>query len=128
MAHTRNSALATEHHRLERESCSPEFGEELKQISADIRDPVTKLRYLRGAIESGYEPPIEHVPFAPARRWWYRFRSLKALDVVVAAKNRSAPEVDERSLLARKRARLNCRRADGHRGDDLPPHHSLHSC
>jgi hypothetical protein len=98
-----------EEYRRERAPCSPEFQAELTRITGDIGDPVAKLRYLRGALddggaESSVNWPVNWLPYAPARRAWYRFRGLEALDAL-ADSGSAQPPVGDATLVARTKAR-----------------------
>jgi len=64
------------------EARSSEFVRELEQVSAAIRDPVAKLRYIRGALAnySGVEGKLQLIPWAAARRAAYRRLSERALE------------------------------------------------
>src|SRR5918992_4510735 len=92
-----------EEYRRERAPCSPEFQAELTRITGDIGDPVAKLRYLRGAIGEDVKSPVNWLPCAPARRAWYRFRGLEALDAV--ADTGTAASIGRETLAARRKAR-----------------------
>jgi N-acetylmuramoyl-L-alanine amidase len=100
--HTRSSV---EHYRRERKPCSREFGTELARITDEIEDPVAKLRYLRGAIETADDALVSHLPFPPARRAWYRWRGLEALDAVLDPTSDEATAIGDRTLTARRTAR-----------------------
>ncbi|MGH8189342.1 MAG: hypothetical protein ACREUC_22485, partial [Steroidobacteraceae bacterium] len=93
-----------EEYRRERAPCSPEFQAELTRITDDIGDPVAKLRYLRGAISDGVHSPVNWLPCAPARRVWYRFRGLEALDTLVDGSSGTSA-VGGTTLAARRKAR-----------------------
>jgi hypothetical protein len=99
------ASSSSEHYRRERTPCSRELGQELARITAEIDDPVAKLRYLRGAIDAGDEGVVRHVPHAGARRALYRLRGLEALDSVLDGDDDRRVVVSERTLSARKRAR-----------------------
>jgi hypothetical protein len=94
-----------ERYRREHAACSGELGTELARIGDDIRDPVAKLRYLRGAIEHSGETLVRQVPCSPLRRALYRLRGLTALDAVVDADVETSSVVADRALAARKTAR-----------------------
>jgi hypothetical protein len=94
-----------EEYRRERAPCSPEFQAELTRITGDIDDPVAKLRYLRVALDDdGAKAPVNWLPYAPARRAWYRFRGLEALDALADGAN-TRPIVANATLVARTKAR-----------------------
>ena len=80
----REPSIPEEKYRAQRPPCDRELGSELAHISADITDPVVKLRYLRGAIDERdeYERTVRQVPIALVRRALYRLRGLEALDPV----------------------------------------------
>jgi hypothetical protein len=99
------ASSSSEHYRRERTPCSRELGQELARITAEIDDPVAKLRYLRGAIDAGDEGVVRHVPHAGARRALYRLRGLEALDAVLDEDDERRVVVGEQTLVARKRAR-----------------------
>src|SRR5918992_259380 len=99
-----------EEYRRERAPCSPEFQAELTRITGDIGDPVAKLRYLRGAIGEDVKSPVNWLPCAPARRAWYRFRGLEALDAV--ADTGTAASIGRETLAARRKARRGRRPCD----------------
>lgn len=94
-----------EKYRAQAPACHAELRDELTQISADISDPVVKLRYLRGAIGEGdeIERHVKRVPIAPLRRVLYRLRGLAALQPI-ADDAASRMAVRERTLAARKKA------------------------
>lgn len=101
-----HSSRPEEKYRAQRPPCDRELGSELAQISADITDPVVKLRYLRGAIDDrdDYERSVKQVPIAPLRRALYRLRGLEALDPVTDdAQSRAA--IRAHTLTAHIRAR-----------------------
>lgn len=93
-----------EEYRRERAPCSPEFQAELTRITGDIGDAVAKLRYLRGAIGGGVKSPVTWLPCAPARRAWYRFRGLEALDALTES-GRAPAIIGDATLAARRKAR-----------------------
>jgi hypothetical protein len=99
-------AATKDKYREQRPPCDKELGSALAHISADIDDPVLKLKYLRGAIEdrADYERSVQQVPLAPVRRALYRLRSLEALDPVTHDESERA-SVREETLFARTRAR-----------------------
>jgi len=93
-------------YRAQRAPCNRELASELAHISADITDPVIKLKYLRGAMDgrAGYERSVQQVPLAGVRRVLYRLRGLEALDPLAsdaAARATIRPE----TLIARTKAR-----------------------
>src|SRR5512142_2548940 len=58
-----------------------EFVAALEAVSREIRDPVAKLRFIRGSL-SRYETQdrlVRSVPWAPVRRFLYRWLSLEGL-------------------------------------------------
>lgn len=93
-------------YREQRAPCDRELGSELAQISADIADPVVKLKYLRGAIadRDDYERSVQQVPLARVRRALYRLRGLEALDPVTHDENARAT-IRAQTLQAHQRAR-----------------------
>jgi N-acetylmuramoyl-L-alanine amidase len=93
-------------YREQRPPCDRELGSELAHISADIVDPVLKLKYLRGAIEDRveYERSVQQVPIAQVRRALYRLRGLEALDPV-AHDAAARASIRAQTLVARTRAR-----------------------
>lgn len=93
-------------YREQRPPCDRELGSELAQISADIVDPVLKLKYLRGAIDDRveYERSVQQVPIAPVRRALYRLRGLEALDPLAHDETARA-SIRAQTLDARTRAR-----------------------
>jgi hypothetical protein len=95
-----------EKYREQRPPCDRELGSELAHISADISDPVLKLKYLRGAIDDRveYERSVQQVPIAPVRRALYRLRGLEALDPVTHDES-ARMSIREQTLIARKHAR-----------------------
>jgi hypothetical protein len=95
-----------EKYREQRPPCDRELGTELAHISADIADPVLKLKYLRGAIDDRveYERSVQQMPIAPVRRALYRLRGLEALDPVTHDETARA-SIREQTLVARTRAR-----------------------
>jgi hypothetical protein len=97
---------AEDKYRAQREPCDRELGSELAHISADITDPVVKLKYLRGAIgaRDGYERHVQHVPLARVRRALYRLRGLEALDPLASDETERAT-IRDRTLAARTKAR-----------------------
>lgn len=76
-----HSSDAEHKYRAQREPCDLELGSELSDISTDIADPVSKLKYLRGAIDDHerYRRTVQHVPLEGVRRAVYRLRGLEAL-------------------------------------------------
>ncbi len=99
-----DAASTTERYRRERPPCSRECSDELVRITDDIDDPIVKLRYLQGALNSDGDQRatlVHLVPIAPARRAWYRLKGLQALDAVAD----SDDAVADRTLAARKTAR-----------------------
>jgi hypothetical protein len=96
---------SVEHYRRERKPCSRELGAELARITDEIEDPVAKLRYLRGAMEAADDALVTHLPFAPARRAWYRWRGLEALDAVLDPTANETTAIGDRTLTARRTAR-----------------------
>ena len=80
-------------------------GAELARITDEIEDPVAKLRYLRGAMETADDALVTHLPFAPARRAWYRWRGLEALDAVLDPTANETTAIGDRTLTARRTAR-----------------------
>ncbi len=93
-------------YRAQREPCNHELGDELAQISADIADPVVKLKYLRGAIHerADYERSVQQMPLRGVRRALYRLRGLEALDPI-ARDDTERESIRARTLAARSRAR-----------------------
>jgi hypothetical protein len=93
-------------YRAQRDPCDRELGSELAHISADIADPVVKLKYLRGAIDDreDYERHVQILPLARLRKVLYRLRGLEALDPIADdAATRSS--IRARTLMARTKAR-----------------------
>jgi N-acetylmuramoyl-L-alanine amidase len=101
-----HSNSADEKYRAQREPCDRELGSELTQISADISDPVVKLKYLRGAIGESdeYERSVQQMPIAPVRRALYRLRGLEALDPLTGDAAAKA-SIRAQTLVARSKAR-----------------------
>jgi hypothetical protein len=97
------AAPPTERYRRERPPVSRECGDELIRITDDIDDPVVKLRYLQSALneDDAGAALVDLVPIPPARRAWYRLKSLQALDAVAD----HGDAVADRTLAARKTAR-----------------------
>jgi hypothetical protein len=64
------------------ESRSSEFVRELELVSGAIRDPVAKLRYIRGALAdyASLEGTVQLIPWGAARRVTYRHLSERALE------------------------------------------------
>ena len=93
-------------YREQREPCDRELGSELAHISADITDPVVKLKYLRGAIDDRdeYERSVQKVPLAKVRKALYRLRGLEALDPLATDETARA-SIRAQTLIARKNAR-----------------------
>jgi len=76
-------ALPSDKYWRERRACDRELTYALRQTSAGIADPVLKLRYLQRAVGAdSHERIVRHVPCAPARRAWYRWRGLAALNAL----------------------------------------------
>lgn len=101
-------SAGSDKYRAQGRACDIELRGELAQISAEIADPVVKLRYLRSAVEEGeaVERQVRRVPIAPLRRVLYRLRGLEALRPVAAdAVSRSA--ISERTLVACRKARYS---------------------
>ena len=101
-----HSSVGEDKYREQRAPCDSELGTELDHISADISDPVVKLKYLRGAIDEGdtYERSVQHVPLARIRHALYRLRGLEALDPI-ASNDAERATIRARALEARKKAR-----------------------
>src|SRR5688572_28780632 len=94
-----------ERYRRERQPCSSELRAELARITDDIDDPVTKLRYLRTAIERGNATRIARLPCGPVRRALFRWHGLESLDAVIEPHSAAAPAIGAKSLAAQSRAR-----------------------
>lgn len=95
-------------YRAQGQACDVELRGELTQISAEIADPVVKLRYLRAATGDGdaIERHVRRVPIAPLRRVLYRLRGLEALEPVAQdAASRAA--ISAQTLIARRNARYS---------------------
>jgi hypothetical protein len=93
-------------YREQRAPCDRELGSELAHISADITDPVVKLKYLRGAMDDRdeYERSVQKVPLAKVRKALYRLRGLEALDPLTTDEVTRA-SIHAQTLIARKHAR-----------------------
>jgi len=106
MAATLDPFSGPDKYRTQADACDVELREQLSQISADIADPVLKLRYLRGAVGDGerIERHVKRVPIPPLRRVLYRLRGLQALQPL-ADDATSRSSVNQRTLEARKTAR-----------------------
>jgi hypothetical protein len=101
MAVAHKPVPATESYRREREACVGEFGAELARVCSDIHDPIAKLRFLRGALDNRPAPDLRLLPCAPARRTWYRWHGLQALDAILTDGPR---DIEARTLTARRSA------------------------
>lgn len=99
-------SVTADKYREQRAPCDRELGSELAHISADIVDPVLKLKYLRGAMDdrADYERTVQQVPIAPVRRALYRLRGLEALDPLARDETARA-SIAAQTLVARTRAR-----------------------
>jgi len=106
MAATLDPFSGPDKYRTQADACDVELREQLSQISADIADPVLKLRYLRGAVGDGerIERHVKRVPIPPLRRVLYRLRGLQALQPI-ADDATARISVNQRTLEARKTAR-----------------------
>ena len=90
MPATERASLADKY-RCERPACDRELTLALKEMSARIRDPVAKLRYLRNAVDAQcHEQLVRHLPCAPARRQWYRWRGRRTLHIDAMARSARA--------------------------------------
>lgn len=84
---THSHAPEGEHYRFVREACSAEFSNALAAASGVIRDPATRLRYFRFAIEryGDRDRDIQKVlPFKSVRAWYYTALSQSALHAVLS--------------------------------------------
>lgn len=101
-----HSSTVEDKYRAQREPCDRELGSELAHISADITDPVVKLKYLRGAIDdrADYERSVQQMPLRGVRRALYRLRGLEALDPVAQDEVERAT-IRTQTLAARTKAR-----------------------
>jgi hypothetical protein len=106
MAQGMHRTKVEDKYRAQREPCDRELGTELADISADIDDPVIKLKYLRGAIDDrdDYERSVRQLPLRRVRRALYRLHGLEALDPI-AKDDKERAAISERTLAARTRAR-----------------------
>jgi hypothetical protein len=106
MAATLDPFSGPDKYRTQADACDVELREQLAQISADIADPVLKLRYLRSAVGGGerIERHVKRVPIPPLRRVLYRLRGLQALQPL-ADDATARISVNQRTLEARKSAR-----------------------
>jgi hypothetical protein len=106
MSVTLDPLSGPEKYRAQAPACDVELRDELTQISADITDPVIKLRYLRAAVgeREKIERHVQRVPIPPLRRVLYRLRGLQALQPI-ADDEASRAAVHGRTLAARKKAR-----------------------
>ncbi len=95
---------ADDRYRREHPPCTQDLAAELSRVTADIHDPVVKLRYLREAMSEDGQPIIQRAPLPVVRRAWYRLRALAALDRVVDVAERSTA-VAQRTIEARRHAR-----------------------
>jgi hypothetical protein len=104
MTTAHDAESAAEHYRRERTPCSRELSAELARITGDIQDPVTKLRYLRTAIDRGEGTRIGKLPCGPVRRALYRLHGLESLDSVIDP-NAGVQPIGANTLAARTKAR-----------------------